>query len=241
LQLPRAEPEPAFRAAILAAGEGSRLAAGGIRVPKPLVPVRGMPMIVRLARQLDDAGACGIHALVHPDAWRAEPLLQASGLRVDVRLATTAGSFHSLCALLPRLAGEPFLLSLVDSVFDGAELPGFVGFARARKADVVLGVTSFVEDEAPLRVGVGAEGTVVGIGGPSCAASRYVTGGVYWFADGIEPWAARARERGIERLRHFLSFLVEAGVPVAAHEFSRIVDVDTAHDLQQAEVLSVAR
>ena len=114
------------RAAILAAGEGSRLAASGIATPKPLVDVGGEPMIVRLARQLRETGARETVALVHPRAAAAVRLLDEAGLDVRVRCETTPGSFHSLCALLPDLAGEPFLLCLVDSVFETAELGRFL-------------------------------------------------------------------------------------------------------------------
>ena len=36
--------------AIIAAGEGSRLAEEGITAPKPLIPLDGVPMIERLVR-----------------------------------------------------------------------------------------------------------------------------------------------------------------------------------------------
>ena len=36
--------------AIIAAGEGSRLAEEGITTPKPLIPLNGVPMIERLVR-----------------------------------------------------------------------------------------------------------------------------------------------------------------------------------------------
>ena len=229
-----------FRAAILAAGEGSRLKAAGIATPKALVPVQGTPMIVRLARQLRQAGARETHAIVHPDAERAAALLAAAEIPVRLQLAATAGSFHSLCALLPVLEGEPFLLSLVDSVFDGEELGSFVQQAQASSAEVLLGVTSFVDDESPLRVRIEAGGVVSAVGTSAAESSPYVTGGVYWFGSRLAPWFARARAQGIDRLRHFLSFLVEGGLPVAAHTFRRIVDVDTEHDLRVAQIMEAS-
>lgn len=220
-----------FRAAILAAGEGSRLAAGGIETPKPLVEVTGEPMIVRLARQLREVGAGETLALVHPRAERARVLLGSAGLDVRVRCLTTPGSFHSLCALLPALAGQPFLLSLVDSVFGTDDLTAFVEAARASRADALLGVTSFVHDEAPLRVAADARGRVTAIGSPRADGSPLVTGGVYWFGAEASVWASRARARGLDRLREFLATLVEDGLEVRAHVFGRMVDVDTPEDL----------
>ncbi len=43
--------------AIIAAGEGSRLAREGVNLPKPLVTVGGEPMIERLARIFHENGA----------------------------------------------------------------------------------------------------------------------------------------------------------------------------------------
>jgi NDP-sugar pyrophosphorylase family protein len=219
------------RAAILAAGEGSRLAASGVAAPKPLVPIDGEPMIVRLARQLRDTGARETVVLVHPRAADAARLLEEAGLDVRVRCETTPGSFHSLCALLPALAGEPFLLCLVDSVLETSELRRFVCAAASSPAATWLGVTSFVHDESPLRVLVGPDGRVGAVGTPQAASSPWVTGGVYWFGEGVAERAAEARASGVLRLRHFLSRLVEAGPGVRAQDLGRVVDVDTAADL----------
>jgi NDP-sugar pyrophosphorylase family protein len=219
------------RAAILAAGEGSRLAQSGIGAPKPLVDVRGEPMIVRLARQIRDTGARETIALVHPRAAEAVRLLAEAHLDVRVRCETTPGSFHSLCALLPALTGEPFLLCLVDSVLETSELSRFTRAAAESRAVALIGVTSFVQDEAPLRVLVGADGRVAAIGTPEAAPSPWVTGGVYWFGEGVAERVAEARASGVLRLRHFLSRLVEAGLDVRAHDLGRVVDVDTAEDV----------
>ena len=43
--------------AIIAAGEGSRLATEGITQPKPLIPLCGVPMIERLIRIFHRCGA----------------------------------------------------------------------------------------------------------------------------------------------------------------------------------------
>ena len=69
------------------------------------------------------------------------------------------------------------------------------------------------------------------IGTPQAAPSPWVTGGVYWFGEGIAEHVAEARASGVLRLRHFLSRLVEAGLDVRAHDLGRVVDVDTADDV----------
>ncbi len=51
--------------AILAAGEGSRLAEEGIQQPKPLVKVNGEAMIDRLIRIFDKCGAENIYVITN--------------------------------------------------------------------------------------------------------------------------------------------------------------------------------
>ena len=56
-----------MRFAIIAAGEGSRLAEEGLTVPKPLVPIDGVPMIERLARVMMHCGADHIAVIVNSE------------------------------------------------------------------------------------------------------------------------------------------------------------------------------
>ena len=51
--------------AILAAGEGSRLAQEGVELPKPLVKVNGEAMIDRLIRIFNDCGAEDIYIITN--------------------------------------------------------------------------------------------------------------------------------------------------------------------------------
>ena len=57
-----------MRFAVIAAGEGSRLAQEGVEQPKPLVPVCGEPMIERLLRIFVDCGATEIVVIVGASA-----------------------------------------------------------------------------------------------------------------------------------------------------------------------------
>src|SRR4029077_7073141 len=55
---------PDMHSLILAGGEGSRLAARRIAEPKALVPIGGVPQLLRLARVLERVGAESITCLV---------------------------------------------------------------------------------------------------------------------------------------------------------------------------------
>jgi len=226
-----------FRAAVLAAGEGSRLKAQGIFTPKPLVPIKGMPMMERILRQLQAVGAREVTCIINEDSPEVQTHLQKLAIGIPIRtvVKSTPSSFHSLCQVLPFLQGEPFLLSLVDSIFETTELGGFVRYAlKRRDLDGLFAVTDFVEDESPLRVELGEGNRVVAVG-RGATRSPYVTGGVYWFSEKILDPALQARQMGLSRLRNFLALLLRQGYTLEGYRFGRIVDVDTAEDIKGIE------
>ena len=53
--------------AIIAAGEGSRLANEGVAKPKPLVELQGVPIIERLIRIFERNGASSINIIVNEE------------------------------------------------------------------------------------------------------------------------------------------------------------------------------
>ena len=52
--------------AVIAAGEGARLAGEGISDPKPLVPIQGKPMLVRLLDRMVAENAEVISIIINP-------------------------------------------------------------------------------------------------------------------------------------------------------------------------------
>lgn len=100
---------------VLAAGRGERMRPLTDRVPKPLLPVGGQPLV---AWQLQALAAAGCRDIVMNCAWQAEALQEAlgDGSRWGVRiryspepwpaLETGGGVFQAL----PLLGPEPFLL-----------------------------------------------------------------------------------------------------------------------------------
>jgi MurNAc alpha-1-phosphate uridylyltransferase len=102
-------------AMILAAGRGERMRPLTDRIPKPLLPVGGRPLIVHLIHQLRDAG---IDDLVINHAHLGERIVEAlgSGERLGVRirysheaeggLETGGGIFRAL----PLITTDPFLV-----------------------------------------------------------------------------------------------------------------------------------
>lgn len=144
-----------MRFAVIAAGEGSRLAQEGVEQPKPLVPVCGEPMIERLLRIFVDCGATEIVVIVNEWSTAVREHLEQMKLPVPLRLVvkTTPSSMHSLHALSPYLRGERFCLTTVDTIFREEEFKKYIRhFQEAKDIDGCMAVTPYVDDEKPLWV-----------------------------------------------------------------------------------------
>jgi NDP-sugar pyrophosphorylase family protein len=223
--------------AVLAAGAGSRLRADGWDVPKPMVPVAGVPLIEHVIRNFQSAGVTSLAIILNEEGracarWvrRRFPRLR---LRVIVR--TTGSSLESFREVARRAAGARTLVSTVDAWCPPGDFVRFVQAARRYPPEaVVLAVTPFVADERPLWVHVDAAGRVMGLGGTSGAL---VTAGLY-----LVPAHVRriAGPPGLGRLRDFLGWLVERGESVYGVVVPAVVDVDRASDVALAEALAGA-
>ena len=115
--------------AILAAGEGSRLAEEGISKPKPLVPLLGEPMIDRLIRIFHTCGAESITIITNNlTSLTQEHLrqLQAADPCLRLIVKTTPSSMHSFYELMPLLGQGPFCLTTVDTIFREEEFRTYI-------------------------------------------------------------------------------------------------------------------
>lgn len=236
-----------MRYAIIAAGEGSRLAEEGIREPKPLVRLGGQPLIDRLIDVFLDCRATTVAVICNDRTTLVEDHLRhiaAEGLhgrQVPLRLTvkSTPSSMHSFHELMPLLDGdEPFVLTTVDTIFREAEFRDYVAaFERTLAAggDGLMGVTDYIDDEKPLYVGTDAELNITGFYDTPQADSRYISGGIY----GLTPRAFQTLQscidRGESRMRNFQRALVRDGLHLKAHPFSKVLDIDHATDIEKAE------
>ena len=117
-------------AVILMAGTGSRLRASGKSLPKPLVPIRGRPLISYTLDALREVGVTTLHAVV---GWESELLL--AGLAPLMPGGMRLHPIHnpewqkqngiSLLCAEPHLTA-PFLLLMGDHLFEARLLETFV-------------------------------------------------------------------------------------------------------------------
>jgi hypothetical protein len=223
---------------ILAGGEGSRLARDGIATPKPLAAVAGEPQVVRLARIFGGFGAGSLTVMVRAEfAGEVGSALDAAGLQGwRVRPCTTPSSLHTLAEGLLEIPQGPVFCSMVDTIMPPADWLRVWNATEAQLtagAELVLTVTGYVDDEAPLWVRRDRSGRVLALGkepvSPPC-----VSGGVYGLSAAARAWAATEVAAGASRMRSFLGSTVDRGARVVTVDVPRIIDLDRGRDLEAA-------
>jgi len=227
------------KAAILAAGDGTRLRKGmPDPEPKPLFEVRGKSLIERTVEQLIAAGAESLAVIVNEQSLAVRDRIVSLRLPVpvDVVVRSTPSSMHSLLVLRPYLEGRDAMVSMVDSILPPGAVAAMAAEAAARPAqdsDATLVLTSYVDDEKPLCARV--RGDRITELGTNLEAARWVTAGIYYFRPGVWPELDLAAERGVSKMRNFLALLLERGLKLHGHRLPKAVDVDRPGDLKTAE------
>lgn len=231
--------------AVIAAGEGSRLAAEGIDSPKPLVKVGGEILIDRLIRIFMDNNPEEIVVICNDlTTLVASHLLdiQQNGLKgrpIPLRfiVKSTPSSMHSFYELSRYLSDGPFCLTTVDTIFRPEEFKAYIAsFIETVEAggDGLMGVTDYIDDEKPLYVDVDDNLGIKGFLDKS-ETCRFISGGIY----GLTPKAITTLngciERGESRMRNFQRALINDGQNLRAHVFSKVLDIDHASDIKKAE------
>jgi NDP-sugar pyrophosphorylase family protein len=222
---------------IIAAGEGSRLRRAGFTMPKPMVPVAGVPLIESVIRNFRAARITPLAIILNEGERDCVEWIRARFPDVDIDfiVKTTQSSLESFGEVTARHPGGSMLVSTVDAWCVEADFVRFVQAAATLRDDpTVLAVTPLIADESPLRVTVDAGGRVTALGGD---AGELVTAGVYLVPERVRALRPAA---GLGRLREFLAWLVRSGEPVYAEVIERVVDVDRADDVALAEALALA-
>jgi NDP-sugar pyrophosphorylase family protein len=226
-----------FAGGIIAAGEGSRLREGGFAMPKPMVPIAGVPLVELVIRNFRAAGVGPLAIIMNEQERPCVDWVRRRFPDLDVEfiVKTTASSLESFGEVIRRHPGGRMLVSTVDAWCVPADFVRFVEAAARRSVDAtVLAVTPLVADEKPLRVAMTADGCVKGIGGD---AGDLVTAGMYLVPEAVR---ALAPPPGLARLRDFLQWLARSGAPLYGEIIEQVVDVDRADDVALAETIALA-
>lgn len=222
---------------IIAAGAGDRLVRGGISTPKPLIPVRGKPLIARVIEAGAQLNVNSVACIVNDLSPSVAGFLRSSSwpIPVEIVVKTTPSSMESLFCLAPLLSDDPFVLFTVDLVCAQQVVGDFFRKARAlQDSKGALALTSFIDDEKPLWAAVNSSGRITALG-DAALGSRFITAGFYYFTPDIFAEIAAARRKKLSALRQFLSHLIDEGYPIHGVPVPKTIDVDYPEDIEKAE------
>ena len=169
-----------MRFAILAAGEGSRLAQEGIALPKPMVKVNSEAMIDRLIRIFNECGAESIHIITNnltPLTQQHLRHLQETDPKIQLIVKTTPSSMHSFYELRQVMGDGKFCLTTVDTIFREEEFRQYIGTWEHSTEDGLMAVTDYIDDEKPLYIATDEELNITGF--LDHDPQRYISGGIY--------------------------------------------------------------
>lgn len=213
------------------------MASEGIKAPKPLIELQGVPLIERLVRVFARQGADSINIIVNgqqPNTLAHIKKLQEE-FPINIVVKSTPSSMHSLHALSHLLRGDRFCLTTVDTLFHEDEFAAYIKAFKESDGDGIMAVTDYIDDEKPLYVDTDTELNITAFSDRATENSRYISGGIYGLLPESLDILDECMSEGIERMRNFQRRLVQSGMKLKAYPFSKIIDIDHAEDISKAE------
>lgn len=227
-----------MRAAIIAAGEGSRLSKSHPGQIKPMINIAAKPLIYWVVGGLRSAGCKDIVVLTNSRGDAVAPYLSSAfpDVKFDFVTADTASSFESFRLVCKRLAETAtnggFVVSTVDALIKTDDVARFIRECRESNAGAGLALTKFVDDEKPLWADTDANGRITALGADA-KVKNAVTCGLYYMTRAAATAIPEAERHS--RLRDFFQELVASGEVVVGVTLSKSLDVDRPEDLHAAE------
>ena len=233
--------------AIIAAGEGSRLAQEGIKAPKPLVKVSDEHLIDHLIRIFMDNAAEQITVICNALTTEVSRHLldvKAKGLQgkpipLNFIVKTTPSSMHSFYELSKVMQKAPFVMTTVDTIFKEDEFADYIhAFEQqlSHGSDGLMGVTDFIDDEKPLYVGTDERMNITGFLDDNHEGQcKFISGGIYGLTPSAFETLDTCMKQGESRMRNFQRGLIREARKLKAYRFSKVMDVDHADDILKAE------
>ena len=226
-----------MRAAIIAAGEGSRLSKSHPGQIKPMIRIAAKPLIYWVVGGLRSAGCKDIVVLTNSRGDAVAPYLSSTfpDVKFDFVTADTASSFESfrlVCKRLGTATNGEFIVSTVDALIRPDDVARFIRECRDSKADAGLALTLHIDDEKPLWADTDANGRITALGADA-KDKNAVTCGLYYMTRKAATDIPQAER--YSRLRDYFRDLVASGETVMGVTLSKSLDVDRPEDLHAAE------
>lgn len=204
-------------------------------MPKPLVPVAGVPLIEHVMQNFLTAGISSLVIIINERDRECEHWIASRFPHLDLHVIvkTTGSSLESFLEVAGHLGSGRFLISTVDAWCPEETFLMFVNTALELPEEaMLLAVTPFVDDERPLWVSMNASNRITHIGGD---AGDVVTAGMYLVPERVRHMSPPPDVRS---LRAFLRWLLDRGEPMYGVILPVVVDVDRGDDVVLAETLA---
>lgn len=224
--------------AIIAAGEGSRLAQEGVARPKPLVELNGIVLLDRLINIFCKNNAESISIIVNEEMTEVHHHIESLNLSIPLHVIvkSTPSSMHSFYELRESLQGGKFCLTTVDTIFLENEFGNFIeAFENYSEGDGMMAVTDFIDDEKPLYVATDQSLRITDFLDSIEGDIQYISGGIYCLNSKAIQTLENCLAKGMSRMRNYQRQLIKDGLTLMAYPFQKIIDVDHADDIKKAE------
>lgn len=223
--------------AIIAAGEGSRLASEGVKYPKPLIPLNGVPIIERLIGIFMRCHAKSISIITNSKQPKTVALLRKlqKDLPLNIVVKDTPSSMHSLYELTPYLRNDRFCLTTVDTLFREEEFKEYINTFIKSNNKGLMGITDYIDDEKPLYVSTDNMMHITGFHDTAPEHIKYISGGIYCLPPEALVTLENCIKSGQSRMRNFQRQLITDNISLDAYPFGKIIDIDHASDIEKAE------
>jgi NDP-sugar pyrophosphorylase family protein len=196
---------------VLAAGAGTRLRPLTERLPKPLAPVGGRPVVARLLDQLADFE---VALNLHHGADLVERVIGSGP--VYAREDWLRGTAGAIVGAADFLRGGDFVVASGDGVHD-VDVHGLVARHRAGGAAATITVKRVARPETCAVVALDDDGSVERfVEKPANPFSDLASIGIYCFAPEVLPFIPA--DRPFDIAHDLIPALLAAGMPVVAYQ-----------------------
>jgi dTDP-glucose pyrophosphorylase len=225
------------KAVILAAGRGTRMKEITDELPKPMVKVKGMPILESIIRGLVFNGITDFLIVV---GWRKEVITDYFGdgsdfgCRVEYVEQVVQDGTGRVVELARDFSGEdPFILSYGDILVPAESYAPLVNFTNV-EGKLTVKIDEDVRKGGAVFIADGMVTDLIEKGGDDAPTSPYYNAGIYSFSPKIYDYTAKLElsPRGEYELTDAIKAQVQDGLPIAAVE----LDGEWA-DVRDSEVL----
>jgi NDP-sugar pyrophosphorylase family protein len=226
------------KAAILAAGEGSRLKQ--ISPYKPIVKIYGNALLEIVIKNLQMKNFKEVQIIFNDDEINMDlkvlPSLKYKNIKYFYK--STSSSMHSLNEVIKKIhlkKNEHLFVSMVDSIVLPKDITNFFHFCKSIKSnESAIIATGYIDDENPLTLKLDNDNYVSEF---QCGVEDnvYITSGVYYFSGEIIPILSDSINSGQTKMRNFLTDLISQNHKIKVFLIDKTIDIDRPCDIKEAE------